>query len=71
MLSSCDGTYEVLRSDVHKSRFLNSDLQKNVYGSGYFLREPETSRQEMTVSAFRAAQQTWHQWCLLMNVTPA
>ena len=54
-----DCSVQVLCSDDTRHRFFEVDDAKNVYGTGYHLREPETQRLTMKLPEFAECAQTW------------
>ena len=58
----------VLCSDSRRCRFVEYDDLKNVYGSYYHVREPETQRLEMTFPEFVQCTQRWQSRRLLLKV---
>ncbi|GAB4818813.1 hypothetical protein N2152v2_005859 [Parachlorella kessleri] len=57
----------VLCSDARRCRFMEYEELKNVYGSYYHVREPETQRLEMTFPEFVQCTQRWQSRRLLLK----
>lgn len=55
-------------SKLNISRFYAFDEEKNVFGSGYQIRQPETLRKMMRYDDFIDALQNWNHWSLLLKV---
>eukprot|EP00210_Caulerpa_lentillifera_P005554 g5313.t1 len=49
------------------SRFYIADESKNVYGTGYHLKKPETCYKLMTLEEFQNSMNSWTQLCCLMK----
>ena len=66
-----DCKHRVLANDSHLDRFVPCDDAKNVYGSFYHVREPETQRMEMSVADFAQCATTWTTRKLYLDVPVA
>ena len=59
---------DVLCAEERSSAYLNHDLDKNIFGSFYHVREPKTRRLPMTVPDFAVCLKTWTSKKLLLKV---
>lgn len=60
--------YDVLCSEAQKNRFFEFDNEKNIYGTGYYVREPETERIKMNYCDFVESSHAWKTRTLLFSV---
>ena len=60
---------DVLCSDERADAFLECDLEKNVYGSFYHIREPSTRHLSMSLGDFAGCLTSWTSKKLLVRVS--
>ena len=58
----------MLCSTAAKSRFIAHDAERNLHGSCYHVREPETQRMDMPVHEFVECARTWASRRLFLKV---
>ena len=67
-MNSKEQEWNVFCSDARRNAFLIGDLSRNVYGSHYHVREPETQRLTMTFPGFAQSLLAWQTRKLLLQV---
>ena len=59
---------DVLCAEERSSAYLDHDVDKNIFGSFYHVREPKTRRLPLTVPDFAVCLKTWTSKKLLLKV---
>ena len=60
--------FDMLCAEERSSAYLDHDLEKNIFGSFYHVREPKTRRLPMTVADFAVCLASWTSKKLLLKV---